>query len=129
MLSIRPAQPADLPVIWALSVLPNVGETADPSVPFPLPPASAMPSGAFGDLDDPAATFVAVGGELLVAELDAQIAAMGGFRPAAGQPGRAEILRVRVHPARRRRGLGRAVMNALEADAAARGYREAWLGA
>jgi hypothetical protein len=58
MLSIRPAQPADLPVIWALSVLPNVGETADPSVPFPLPPAPAMPSGAFGDLDDPAATFV-----------------------------------------------------------------------
>ena len=52
---------------------------------------------------------------------------MGGFRPVAAVPGQAEILRLRVHPARRRQGLGRAVMGRLEADAVAMGYRQAWL--
>lgn len=33
MLTLRPVEPGDLPVVWALSVLPNVGQTADPSVP------------------------------------------------------------------------------------------------
>ena len=52
---------------------------------------------------------------------------MGGFRPVADVPGRVEILRVRVHPARRRKGLGRAVMTRLESDAAELGYQQAWL--
>jgi GNAT superfamily N-acetyltransferase len=72
-------------------------------------------------------TFAAQNGELLVAELDDNIAAMGGFRPASGIPGRVEMMRVRVHPARRRAGLGSAVMKRLELDAATRGYRQAWL--
>ncbi len=126
-LTLRTAEPSDLPAIWALSVLPNVGQTADPSAPFPLPPASSMPAEAFSDLADPDQSFTALGGELLVAELDGNIAAMGGFRPAAGISGRAEMLRVRVHPARRRVGLGSALMKRLEVDAAGRGYSQAWL--
>jgi ribosomal protein S18 acetylase RimI-like enzyme len=34
---------------------------------------------------------------------------------------------VRVHPARRRRGIGRELMAALESRAAGRGFRESWL--
>lgn len=82
MLTLRPAESGDLPVIWALSVLPNVGHTADPQVAFPLPAASSLPPQAFSDLADPDSSFAAAGGELLVAELDGHIAAMGGFRPA-----------------------------------------------
>ena len=127
MITVRVAAADDLPVVWPLSVLPNVGHTADPAVPFPLPPAESFPPAAFGDVADPDRSFAGAGGELLVADLDGHIAAMGGFRPVAGVPGRVEILRVRVHPARRRRGLGRALMMRLEADAAALGYQHAWL--
>jgi ribosomal protein S18 acetylase RimI-like enzyme len=127
MLTIRRVESRDLPVVWALSVLPNVGETADRSIAFPLPPTETIPTNAFADLGDPDRTFTAAGGELIVAELDGHIAAMGGFRPVIEVPDRVEILRVRVHPARRRLGLGTAVMNTLETTAAARGYRQAWL--
>ncbi len=127
MLTLRSAEARDLPVVWALSVLPNVGHTADPAAAFPIAPAESFPPTAFADLADPDRSFGAAGGELLVAELDGHVAAMGGFRPAAGVPGRVEILRVRVHPARRRLGLGRAIMSRLEAEAAALGYRQAWL--
>jgi ribosomal protein S18 acetylase RimI-like enzyme len=108
-------------------VLANVGETADPSAAFPLPPAQVIPAEAFADLADPGGTFTAADGELVVAEIDGHIAAMGGFRPVTAIPDRVEILRVRVHPARRRLGLGAAIMNELETRAAARGYRQAWL--
>jgi GNAT superfamily N-acetyltransferase len=100
---------------------------ADRSIAFPLPPTETIPTNAFADLGDPDTTFTAAGGELIVAELDGHIAAMGGFRPVIEVPDRVEILRVRVHPARRRLGLGTAVMDALETTAAARGYRQAWL--
>ncbi|HEY2078204.1 MAG TPA: GNAT family N-acetyltransferase [Streptosporangiaceae bacterium] len=86
-----------------------------------------MPTEAFSDLADPDSTFTSVGGELLVVELNGSIAAMGGFRPMAQMPERAEILRVRVHPAKRRLGLGAAIMTRLESDAARRGFRQAWL--
>lgn len=127
VLTIRPIEDSDLPVVWALSVLPNIGETADPSVALPLPPAPAMPPEAFTDLADPEATFTVAGGALLVAELDGHTVAMGGFRPVAEMPDRVEILRVRVHPARRRLGIGAAIMSALETEAAARRYRQVWL--
>jgi ribosomal protein S18 acetylase RimI-like enzyme len=127
MLILRPAEAADLPVIWALSVLPNAGHTANPNVPFPLPPAKSLPKRAFSDLADPYRAFASVGGKLIVAELNGHLAAMGGFRPSTQTPGRVEILRVRTHPARRRLGLGTAVLRRLEADALAHGYREAWL--
>jgi ribosomal protein S18 acetylase RimI-like enzyme len=125
MLTVRSVESADLPVVWAMAVLPNVGATADPSVPVPLPPARGAPL-EFGDLADPAATFGAVGGDFVVADLDGHVVGMGGFRPSS-VPGRAEVLRLRVHPARRRHGIGRALMAVLESRAAACGFGEAWL--
>jgi GNAT superfamily N-acetyltransferase len=123
---IRPVQAGDLPVVWALAALPNVVTTADPSVPFPLPGAAEPPAG-FPDLADPIGNFACLGGRFLVAGVDGGIVAMGAYRPAAGRPGRAQVVRVRVHPALRRRGLGRQVITAIEADAVGRGFGEAWL--
>ena len=125
MLTVRSMESADLPVVWTMALLPNVGATADLSVPVPLSPASVAPL-EFIDLADPAGTFAAVDGDFVVAELEGHVVGMGGFQPSS-MPGRAEVLRVRVHPARRRMGIGRAVMAALESRAAARGFREAWL--
>ena len=50
---------------------------------------------------------------------------MGGFRPNNAE--QVEVVRVRVHPAVRRRGVGRAVMLELEGRASERGYVEAHL--
>ena len=121
---IRDAHPGDAPVLWTLSTLPNIGETADPHLPLALPPADAVPP-SFTDLADVRATFVAVGGAFLVAELSGHLVGMAGFRP--DERGRAEILRVRVHPATRRLGVGRALMVELEARASAAGFTEAFL--
>ncbi|MEU4422439.1 GNAT family N-acetyltransferase [Actinoplanes sp. NPDC024001] len=97
--------------MWALNDLPNIGATANPSVPLPLPPAASPPVN-FSDLADITGCFLRTGGEFLIAELDGHLVGMGGLRPSGEQ--RAEVLRVRVHPATRRRGVGRAVMTALE---------------
>ena len=122
--TIRDARPTDAPVLWTLSALPNIGETADPGMPLALPPAAAPPP-SFTDLADVQATFVAVGGAFLVAEHAGHLVGMAGFRP--NERGQAEILRVRVHPATRRLGIGRALMAALEARASAAGFAEAFL--
>lgn len=116
MLRIRGFREADAPVLWALNDLPNVGHTADPSVPLPLPPAAA-PSPSFPDLRDIGALF----DRFLVATWDEHPVGMGGIRLSGAG---AEVLRVRVHPAMRRRGVGRALMTALEGEASGLGaYR------
>ncbi|WP_436533837.1 GNAT family N-acetyltransferase [Actinoplanes sp. HUAS TT8] len=120
MVTVRRFRGSDTGVLWALGALPNVGETADPTVAVPLSPAVGVPSG-FPDLADVEGAFLAVGGEFLVVELDGHLVGMGGFRP--GGDGRAEVLRVRVHPATRRRGVGRALMAELERRAVAAGLR------
>jgi ribosomal protein S18 acetylase RimI-like enzyme len=120
-MTIRRFADADAPTLWALNALPNIGATADPTVPVPLPPATDPPAD-FADLADIAGCFLDQGGEFLVAELDGHLVGMGGFRP-SGQ-GRAEVLRVRVHPATRRRGVGRALMEALQDRARQLGIRE-----
>ena len=120
MVTVRRFSETDTPVLWALNALPNIGETADPSVQIPLPPTAAPPAG-FPDLADVEAGFLARGGEFLVVELDGHIVGMGGFRP--GGDACAEVLRVRVHPATRRRGVGRTLMAELERRAAELGLR------
>jgi GNAT superfamily N-acetyltransferase len=120
VVTVRRFHDGDGPVLWALNALPNIGETADPAVPLPLPPAVAPPAG-FPDLSDVEASFIACGGEFLVVELDGHVVGMGGFRP--GVDASAEVLRVRVHPARRRRGIGRALMTELEQRATRQGLR------
>jgi ribosomal protein S18 acetylase RimI-like enzyme len=121
VITVRRFEDADTPTLWALNDLPNVGATADLTVPLPLPPAASPPVN-FHDLANIAGCFLHQGGEFLVAEHDGHLVGMGGIRP-SGQR-RAEVLRVRVHPATRRRGVGRALMAALEQRAGQLGMRE-----
>jgi ribosomal protein S18 acetylase RimI-like enzyme len=124
VVTIRGFQDEDAPTLWTLSDLPNIGATADPSVPLPLLP-TAQPPAAFPDLADIRSYFNDAGGDFLIAELDGHIAAMGGIRP--NRRGQAEVLRVRVHPATRRRGIGRHLMTALEDRARQLGLPETHL--
>jgi ribosomal protein S18 acetylase RimI-like enzyme len=121
VLRLRRFEDVDAPTLWALNDLPNIGATADPTVPLPLPPATSPPA-TFADLADIAGCFLHAGGEFLVAEQDGHVVGMGGIRPSGRR--RAEVLRVRVHPATRRRGVGRALMAALEQRAEQLGMRE-----
>ena len=122
--TIREFHPGDAPALWTLSTLPNVGHTADVTVPIELPAASAAPV-QFADLADIPANFIRPGGVFLVAEHHGHPVGMGGFRPNAR--GQAEVLRVRIHPALRRTGIGRALMEDLEIRAAAHGFHEMFL--
>jgi ribosomal protein S18 acetylase RimI-like enzyme len=124
MVTVRGFRSTDTPTLWALNALPNIGATADATVPLPLPPAAQPPAGV-PDLADVRSGFVAAGGDFLVAELAGALVGMGGIRPGTG--GRAEVLRIRVHPATRRRGVGRALMTALERRAVELGMRQAHL--
>lgn len=121
---IREFCDADAAVLWTLSVLPNTGFTADPAMPLALPAADAAPS-AFPDLADVHAAFTQVGGLFLVAEHDGHLVGMGGFRP--NPNGQAQVLRVRTHPAMRRRGIGRSLMTELETRAREQGLAEMFL--
>lgn len=116
----RPTRP-ELPRLWALNDLPNVGSTANAAMPLHLPVPAAPPA-AFPDLADVEASFIAVGGDFLVMAEDGAVVGMGGFKPRTSQV--AEVLRVRVHPARRRLGLGRALMDELERCARRAGFSQ-----
>ncbi|MHB8597049.1 MAG: GNAT family N-acetyltransferase [Ktedonobacteraceae bacterium] len=65
------------------------------------------------------------GGTFLVGEVDGQIVAMGAFRKISEE--RAEIKRMRVHPAYQRRGYGQMILQELEALALAMGYSTLFL--
>lgn len=74
------------------------------------------------DLVDIAATYLESGGEFLVGLAGTELVAMGGLLRKTSA--KAEIKRMRVHPDFQRRGLGRLVLEELEARARALGYRE-----
>lgn len=67
------------------------------------------------DLHHVTEVYLDSGGEFLVGELDGVIVAMGALRRL--DPGTAELTRMRVDPVHWRRGIGRALLNALEARA------------
>ncbi len=118
---LRRFETSDARAVWALNDLPNIGETADAAMPLELPmPAHSPP--AFPLLGDIHRSFLRAGGEFLVVEHDGHLIAMGGIRP--NTPRQAEVLHIRVHPATRRRGVGRLLMNALEAGASELGIEE-----
>jgi GNAT superfamily N-acetyltransferase len=119
--SIRRAVREDSCAIWALNELPNLGATADPSLPLGLPPPSEPPA-AFSDLEDVMSGFIDRDGEFLVSEHQGHVVGMGGYRPEDTDA--VEIMRVRVHPAMRRRRIGADLMAELEHRARAAGFRE-----
>ncbi|WP_232821679.1 GNAT family N-acetyltransferase [Desertihabitans aurantiacus] len=124
MLTIRRYRAADAPTVWALNDIPHRGDTEDPSVPLRLQPLFCPPP-AFPDLADIHATFIAAGGDFLVAELAGDLVGMAGFR--ANERGQAQVLRVRVHPAVRRQRVGARLMGAVERRALELGFTEAFL--
>lgn len=69
--------------------------------------------------------FVPPAGQFLVLYVDREALACGGYRRL--DDATAELKRMYVRPAGRRRGLARAILAALEADAIAAGYRQMWL--
>lgn len=116
-MQVRSAHSADRELIWALSRIPNIGATADPS--FPELKPIGVPPPEFPDLADVPDTFVAAGGDFFVIEADARILGMGGYKRTSSDE--AQALRVRVHPAFRRQGIGRRLMQAIEMSATANG--------
>jgi ribosomal protein S18 acetylase RimI-like enzyme len=121
MVCLRQARASDGPRLWALNALPNIGVTADPDLPLHLPRPAGPPTD-FPDLADVMTSFVECGGDFVVAEIDGELVGMGGIKPTGTSRG--EVLRVRVHPARRRRGVGQQVMRELEERAVALGLGE-----
>lgn len=122
-IEVRSFEADDLPALWALAHLPDAGVTEDPSVPVPLPVRRVPPTGP-ADLVDPQRAVLAVGGELLVATYDGHLVGVGGLRPVHGRPRLGRVVRLRVHPAVRRRGAGRRLMEALEDAARRRGLTD-----
>lgn len=116
MIEVRPFEPDDLPALWALAHLPDVGITEDPGVPVPLSPRRVPPAGP-RELVDPVGSVLDVGGELLVALQDGHLIGVGGLRPVRDRRRLGRLVRIRVHPAARRVGVGRRLMAGLEAAA------------
>lgn len=74
------------------------------------------------DLFDVEGVYLDSGGEFLVGILGGQVVAMGALKRTSDE--RAEIKRMRVSPGEQRRGLGQAMLAALEHRAGELGYRE-----
>lgn len=121
MVIVRRYEPRDARRVWALSAVPNIGRTADPTMPLDLT-LPEDPPGAFPHLADVESAFHAAGGDFLLVESDGHLVGMGGIRPNTSR--QAEVLHVRVHPATRRRGIGRLLVQALEHRAAELGFDE-----
>lgn len=123
MIEIRSFEADDLPGLWALAHLPDAGITEDAGVPVPLPPRRVPPSGP-PDLVDPVTVVLGVGGDLLVALEDGHLLGVGGLRPVRGRPRLGRLVRIRVHPAARRRGVASLLMSGLEDGARRRGLSD-----
>jgi ribosomal protein S18 acetylase RimI-like enzyme len=119
VVKVRRFVASDAPRAWALSTIPNVGLTADPQAPLDLPIPPEPPTN-FPELADVPAHFLNAGGDFLVVEESDHLVGMGGIRPNNDEE--AEVRHIRVHPARRRRGIGRLLMTALEARARELGF-------
>ncbi len=123
MIDVRPFAPDDLPGLWALAHLPDSGITEDATVPVPLPARRVPPTGP-PDLVDPATSVLALGGDLLLAVDDGSVVGVGGLRPVHDRPHLGRVVRIRVHPAVRRRGVGALLMEHIEAGARRRGLTD-----
>jgi ribosomal protein S18 acetylase RimI-like enzyme len=109
-LTLRRYRPDDAPRVWQLHTiaLAAIGALA------PAGPHDA-------DLQAIESVYLETGGEFLIGELDGEPVAMGAVR-ALGD-GRGELKRMRVHPDHQGRGLGQAMLGALERRAGELGLR------
>lgn len=117
--TIRQYRRPDDPQVWALAALAAAGGPNE-SLPLSLPPATAAPQ-EYPDLADITNVYLTSGGDFLVAELDGEVVGTAALLPA--DEGAADVVRVLVHPAARRRGVGTALMEAVEQRATGLGIR------
>ena len=109
MLQIRRYEPQDHDEVWDLHNLAlwQVGAHAG--------------NGPYDDdLHHIESVYLHNGGEFLVGLLDGKIVAMGALRRITEQ--KAEVKRMRVHPAYQRKGFGQLILSALESRARELGY-------
>lgn len=118
--TIRQYRHSDDAQVWALTALSSARSPDGSEPPLPLPAASEVPDGCL-DLADIATTFVKSGGDFLVAEIGGQLVGTAGLLLAGDKL--ADVVRVRVHPAARRRGVGTALLGAIEWRAEGLGIR------
>jgi ribosomal protein S18 acetylase RimI-like enzyme len=106
--------------VWELheEVMRDADALADPDSAI----TDALPDGEEldADLDAIEEEYLESGGEFLVGEVAGEVVAMGAFRPVDDET--VEITRMRVAPDHQRRGYGRRMLDALEAEARERGY-------
>lgn len=119
--TIRQYRRGDDGEIWALAALPAVAAPDDPAPPLPLPPADMAPADC-PDLADISRTFLMSGGDFLVAEVDRAVVGTAGLLISGKDA--ADVVRVRVHPALRRRGIGTSLLEAIEWRATGLGIRQ-----
>lgn len=117
--TIRQYRRRDDPQIWAL-IAATSGSGVGSQAPFPLPPADAPPRGN-PDIAHIGRVFLQSGGDFIVAEVDGAVAGTAGLIPTGEED--ADIVRLVVHPALRRRGIGTALMETIEYRAAGLGIR------
>jgi GNAT superfamily N-acetyltransferase len=109
--TIRQYRRTDDPQIWALAALPAVPAPNSDLPPLPLPGADQPPPD-LPELADIAERFLRTGGDFLVAETTSAIVGTAGLLLADKDT--ADVVMVRVHPAVRRRGIGTALVAAVE---------------
>ncbi len=106
---IRQFQESDLPAIRELHIL-GLDQTGTNIGPGPWD----------DDLEDIQAVYLGNKGDFLVAETRGRIVGMGA--PRRRSEDEAEIKRMRVHPEKQRQGVGRSILEELEARANMLGY-------
>jgi N-acetylglutamate synthase-like GNAT family acetyltransferase len=109
--TIRQYRRTDDAQIWALAALPAVPAADAGLPPIPLPGADQPPPD-LPDLADIAERFLRTGGDFLVAEISGDLVGTAGLL--LSDRDTADVVLVRVHPAVRRRGIGTALVAAVE---------------
>jgi ribosomal protein S18 acetylase RimI-like enzyme len=112
-LRLRRFESGDAAEVW------NLHELAVAAVP------GAPGAHHWDDLHDVMRHYIDSGGEFPVGIAAESVVAMGGFQPRSAS--KVEIMRMRVHPDWRGRGLGKTLLGALERAAREHGYRQVYL--
>lgn len=99
-MEVRSATATDRGLIWALSGIPHIGATGDPS--FPELASRDTPPREFPDLANVPDSFLSAGGNFFVVEEDGRLVGMGGYKRTGDDE--AQVFRVRIHSAMRRDG-------------------------